>query len=130
METILPRRRFLIGSALVAGAFLVPRGYGALRSATTDPAVALSSPDDQAIISLLAAYSIDVQVWGGPKGFARPKRKTDPPVTRSQNFLVRVSDFDRLAGFLNSRDLDRLGVVYAGGPHLAFFAGTTAYVVT
>jgi hypothetical protein len=130
MEPNLPRRRFLIGSALAAGAFLAPRLYSALSPASVDRAAAALGTDDDEVISLLGAYSIDIEIWAGPKGFARPKKENDPPVTRSQNFLVRVSDFDRLTRFLNSSDLDRFGAVYAGGPNLAFFAGTTAYTVT
>jgi hypothetical protein len=129
MEPRLPRRRFLTGTAFAACALLAPRSYGGFRSVADPTAIALST-DDQAVIAELAAYSIDVRPWAGPTDFARPKRETDPEVERSTNLLVRVSDFDRLARYLNSRDLDRLGVVYAGGPHLAFFAGATAYTIT
>lgn len=128
METRLPRRRFLTGTAFAACAVLVPRTYGMLRSAA-DPAAAVLS-GDQAIIAELAAYSSDVRIWRGPRNFARPKRKSDPQITRSTNLLVRVSDFGRLTHYLNSRALERLGVVYAGGPNFAFLAGSTAYTVT
>src|SRR6476619_1090415 len=127
MESHLPRRRFLVGSALVAGAILVPYAYGASRSTTIAPAAAVLDKDDERIISELAAYSVDVHPWAGPVGFAPPKRKDGPEVTRSTNFLVRVSDFGRLVNYLTSRDFERLGIVYAGGPHLAFISGTTAY---
>ncbi len=130
MESHLPRRRFLVGSALAAGAFLVPHIYGAPRAARVDPSAAVLDKDDQRIISELAAYSVDVHPWAGPVDFTAPKRKGDPGVTRSTNFLVRVSDFGRLVNYLTSRDFERLGVVYAGGPHLAFISGTTAYTVT
>jgi hypothetical protein len=130
METNLPRRRFLVSGALAAGAFLVPGVHGASRAATNGPSAMRLNDDDRWIESELATYSVDVHPWAGPVDFDPPKRKTDPEVTRSTNFLVRVSDVDRLVRYLTSRDLERLGVVYASGPHLAFFAGTTAYIVT
>ena len=130
MESHLPRRRFLVGSALAAGAFFVPHVYAAPRSAAFDPAAQTFTKDDERIISELSAYSVDVHPWAGPVDFAPPKRKDGPEVTRSTKFLVRVSDVGRLVNYLISRDFERLGVVYAGGPHLAFISGTTAYTVT
>jgi hypothetical protein len=129
METRLPRRRFLTGTAFAACAVLVPRTYGMLRS-VADPAAAGLSSDDKTIIAELAAYSSDVRIWRGPRNFSRPKRKSDPKITRSTNLLVRVADFGRLTHYLNSKELERLGVVYAGGPNFAFLSGTTAYTVT
>jgi len=130
METYLPRRRFLTGSAFVVCGLLLPRAYGILPSASADAKGVVLTKADKAIIAQLAAYSPDVYLWGGPVNFVRPKLKNDGPVTRSVNFLVRVADVPQLSRYLNSKSLDQLGVVYAGGPNLGFIVGTTGYTVT
>jgi hypothetical protein len=129
IETGFPRRRFLASSALAACALLVPRVQGKSRSAPAEPTLALNE-DDQAVIAELAAYSSAVYVWGGPADFPLRPLKAAAEATRSTKFLVLVDDFERLALYLISEDVERLGVLYAGGPHLAFVVGTTAYTVT
>ncbi len=104
------------------------------RRGNPDPApdekTVVLNEDDQAVIAELAAYSSTVYLWGGPGNFPLRQRKFAPEVTRSTKFLVLVNDFEKLALYLISGDLERLGVVYAGGSHLAFVVGTTAYTVT
>jgi hypothetical protein len=129
METYLPRRRFLVGTALAACGLVVSRTYGGSKAGLLAPPVILTK-EDEAIISELAAYSRDVSVWAGPTNFSRPKLKKDGPVAKSVNFLVRVADFPQLDRYLKSKSLARFGVVYAGGANLAFNVGTTAYTVT
>ncbi|PYJ10004.1 MAG: hypothetical protein DMF06_08050 [Verrucomicrobia bacterium] len=129
IETGFPRRRFLASSALAACALLVPRVQGKSRSAPAEPTVAVNE-DDQAVIAELAAYSSTVYLWGGPANFPPHPLKAAAETTRFTKFLVLVNDFERLALYLISEDLEHLGVVYAGGPHLAFVFGTTAFTVT
>ena len=127
-KTGLPRRRFLVNSSLAAGALLVSRAYGKSRSAP-EPTVALTE-DDQAVIGELAAYSTTVYLWGGPINFPLRQPKFISDAKRSVKFIVLVNDFEKLALYLISGDLERLGVVYAGGPNLAFMVGTTAYTIS
>jgi hypothetical protein len=126
IETGFPRRRFLASSALAACALLVPRVHGKSRSEPT----AVVNEEDQAVIAELAAYSSTVYVWAGPANFPLRPSKAAAEATRSTKFLVLVNDFEKLALYLISGNLERLGVVYAGGPHLAFVIGETAYTVT
>lgn len=125
----LPRRRFLVGSTLAACAFLVPRVQGKPGSTPAEPTVILNE-DDQAVIAELAAYSSAVYTWAGPSNFPLRKTKALPEAAGSTSFLVLVNDFERLALYLISQNLQRLGVVYTGGPNLAFVFGTTAFTVT
>jgi hypothetical protein len=129
MKTPFPRRRFLAGSALAFCGLMLPRAFGALRSAGVDPAAAALSYGDQAIVAELELYGAHVRPWKGPDNFS-PKWRNEPKVAKSVNFLVRVTDFQGLSRYLNMGRLNRLGTVYAGGPHLAFVVGTTAYTVT
>ena len=126
IESRFPRRRFLASSALAACALLVPRVQGKSRSnPTTD-----LNEDDQAVIAELAAYSSAVYFWNGPRNFPLNKNNALAEATRSTKFLVLVNDFERLALYLISKNLERLGTVYAGGPHIAFVVGETEYTVT
>jgi hypothetical protein len=129
METYLPRRQFLTGAVLAACGLVVSRSYGGSKTGRLAPTLILTK-EDKAIIAELAAYSTDVSVWAGPGNFRRPRMKKDGPVEKSVNFLVRVADFPMLDRYLKSKSLNRLGVIYAGGPNLAFIVGTTAYTVT
>lgn len=128
MKTHFPRRRFLVGSALAACGLMLPRAFGALRS-NVDPAAVALGYGDQAIIAELELYGAHVRSWKGPDNFS-PKWRNAPKVAKSINFLVRVTDFQGLSRYLNMGRLNRLGTVYAGGPHLAFVVGTTAYTVS
>jgi hypothetical protein len=128
-KNALPRRRFLVGSTLAACALLVPRLQGKPGSIPAEPTVVLND-DDQAVIAELAAYSSAVYTWAGPTNFPLRETKVLPNATRSTRFLVLVNDFEKLALYLISENLARLGVVYTGGCHLAFVVGTTAYTVT
>jgi hypothetical protein len=131
MSEYLPRRDFLVRSALAACGLLVPVGFSrSLRAARATAAGDVLDALDRAVIAELAAYSSDVYFWDNPSNFTRPRNKGAPPAAKSTNFLVRVTDFHRLIRYLNSKSLARLGVVYAGGPNLAFVVGTTAYTVT
>jgi hypothetical protein len=82
------------------------------------------------VIAQLAAYSSTVALWAGPANFPRQEMKFIDEATRSTKLVVLVNDFQKLALYLLSENLNRLGEVYAGGPHLAFVVGTTAYTVT
>ena len=129
METYLPRRRFLAGSALAACGLLLPRAYGILRSGDVDPAAIALSYGDQVVKAELELYGANVRLWKGPDNFS-PRWRNAPRIGKSINFLVRVTDFPGLSRYLNLGRLNRLGVVYAGGPNLAFAVGNTAYTVT
>jgi hypothetical protein len=129
METHLPRRRFLAGSALVACGLLLPRAYGILHSADVDPAAVALSYGDQVIKAELELYGANVRLWKGADNFS-PRWRNPPRTKKFINFLVRVTDFPGLSRYLNLGRLNRLGVVYAGGPNLAFVVGNTAYTVT
>ena len=129
IETGLPRRRFLASSALAACALLVPSAHGKSSSAPPEPTPSISE-DDQAVLAELAAYSSAVYLWNGPRNFPLNQTTALPEATRSTKFLVLVKDFEKLALYLISGELERLGVVYAGGPNLEFVVGSTAYTVT
>jgi hypothetical protein len=129
IETLLPRRRFLVGSAFAACAILVPRAFGILRSDGADSAAVALSYADQLVKAELELYGANVRLWKGPNNFS-PKWRNAPRIAKSINFLVRVTDFSGLSRYLNLGRLNRLGAVYAGGPNLAFVVGDTTYTVT
>jgi hypothetical protein len=107
----------------------MPRAHGILHSADVDPAAVALSYGDQVIKAELELYGARVRLWKGADNFS-PRWRNAPRTKKSVNFLVRVTDFPGLGRYLNLGRLDRFGVVYAGGPNLAFVVGDTAYTVT